>query len=246
MATPATPSASKPTGDAQNPNPVPATGADAHFGDHLRVFWERNSRTVTFVLAVVMLAIVARGGWEYLQAQREQEIEHAYEAATTPAQLRSFASEHSHHPLAGAAWLRIGDEAYAANRFSDAIAPYEEAAAILKEGPLASRARLGAAISKLQSGRSAEGEAALKAFAADPKETNSFRAEAAYHLAANAFVNNRPDDVKTYSDMILQIEPESPWAQRAMALRAQASPSPAAPASGQPAQPGITLPVPGK
>jgi hypothetical protein len=220
MSNPVNPSAPKPAGDARNPSGAESAALEPHFGDHLHAFWERNRNVVFVVLVVLLVGIIAKGGWDYLQEQREQEIGKAYSAATTPLQLKAFAAAHPGHSLAAAALLRVADEAYADAKYADAIAPYEQAAAVLKQGPLASRARLGVAMSRLQSGGS-DGEAALKAFAADAKELKPFRVEAAYHLATNAVANRRWDDAKTYCEQVLQIDPASVWAQRVIALRAQ-------------------------
>jgi hypothetical protein len=221
MSTPVNPSTPKPAGDARPAHPAEGATLEPHFGDHLHAFWQRNRNVVFVVLVVLLVGIIAKGGWDYLQEQREQEIGKAYGAATTPLQLKAFAAAHAGHPLAAAALLRVADEAYADAKYADAVAPYEQAAAVLKQGPLASRARLGAAMSKLQGGRVSDGEAALRAFAADAKELKPFRVEAAYHLATDAVANRKWEDAKTYCEQVLQIDPASVWAQRVIALRAQ-------------------------
>lgn len=221
MSTPANPSAPKPAGDARNANPAESVALEPHFGDWLHAFWERNRNVVAVVLAVVLVAIIAKGGWDYLQEQREQEIGKAYTAAANTLQLKAFAASHSGHRLAAAALLRVADEAYAEAKYADAIPSYEQAAGVLKQGPLASRARLGAAMSKLQGGRMTEGETALKALAGDAKELKPFRVEAAYHLATDAVANKKWEEARGYIEQVLQIDPASVWAQRVIALRAQ-------------------------
>jgi len=248
MPKPATPSSSKSPGDDRNLVRVDENYVAPSFEDRVRLIWEKNSTAVTTVLVAILLAIAAKGGWEYLSAQKEQDVERAYDAATNSTQLKTFVAAHPDHPLAGAAQLRIADEAYAEGRFTDAIAPYEQAAAVFKTGPCASRARLGLAMAKLQGGREADGEAALKALASNPDEVKAFRAEAAYHLASAAAANGKPEDVKTYSEQLLQIDATSPWAQRVMQLRAVTGGAPAANVSPQPTTqaPLIKLPTPGK
>lgn len=221
MPTPVNPSTPQPVGGAHSAQPGPSASLDPHFGDSLRVFWERNSKVVGIVLVVVLLGIIGKGVWEYLQQQREQEIGRAYAAATGTLQLKAFAASHAGHPLAAAALLRVADEAYGEGKYGEAIPPYEQAASILKDGPLAGRARLGAAMAKFQGGRPGEGEAALKALAADATQLKPYRAEAAYHLATDAFANKNLAAAKTYVDQVLQIDPASPWAQRVLAIRAQ-------------------------
>jgi hypothetical protein len=101
-------------------------------------------------------------------------------------------------------------------------------------------------MSKLQGGRAADGEAALKAFATDPREIKAFRAEATYHLASHALAEGKQDDLKTYAEQLTQLDPMSPWTQRVMAMRAQVSVGTTPPPTDQPTAPAIKLPGIGK
>lgn len=235
MSTPATPSVPTPAGKNRELAPG-EVNVGPSFEERLRIFWQNNSKIIAVALVIVLLAIAAKGGWEYMAAEKEREIGQAYAAATTPAQLTAFIAAHPDHSLAGIAQLRTGDDAYAAGKFSEAIAAYDRAIAILKTGPFASRARLGTAMAKLQGGNAAEGEAALKAIAANEKEIKAYRTEAAYHLASAAFAAGKFDDVQTYADQLSLIDPASPWTQRAIQLRATSSAKSPAPAGA------VTLP----
>ena len=243
MTTPATPSAPKSTGDDRNFVAVDETYTVLTFEDRLRIFWQKNGKSVITLLIVVLVAIVAKGGWEYLQAQKEQDLQHEYAAAGTPEKLKTFAAAHAGHSLAGIAGLRLADDAYAAGKSADAISGYEEALTALKAGPLASRAKLGLAMAKLQAGKTADGEAALKQLAADTAETKGVRVEASYHLASLASTAGKADDVKKYSEQILQLDPNSPWTQRVFMLRASLPAVESAPVGSTPA---VTLPGLGK
>jgi len=246
MPTPATPSAPKPAGDDRHLVRVDDKYAALGFEDRLRLFWEKNSGAVTAVLVVILLAIVAKGGWEYLAAQNEKDVQAAYAAAATPEQLRTFAAANPRHPLAGVAQLRVADEAYAAGNYVGAIGAYQEAAASLKTGPLASRAQLGSAMAKLLGGREAEGETELKALAADAAGIKVYRAEAIGHLASRAFAKGNSAEVASYSDQLMRLDPASPWVQRLLQLRAAAPVAEypaAAPAANAPA---IKLPATAK
>ena len=75
-------------------------------------------------------------------------------------------------------------------------------------------------MAKLQAGKAAEGEAALKQLAADTAEPKGARVEAAYQLASLAVAAGKPEDARKYSDQVMQIDPTSPWTQRAFMLRA--------------------------
>jgi hypothetical protein len=241
MTSSASSSASTPAGDDRKHVRVDENYVALTFEDRLRVFWEKNHKVVTGVLIVILVAIAGKGGWEYLQSQKQLDIQQAYGAATTPAQIKAFAAANPDHPLAGIAHLRMADEAYVASSFADAVTSYERAASILKTGPLASRARLGLAMAKLQSGSGTDADAALKAFAADAKEAKAFRAEAYYHLASLAGAKNNAADFKAYSDQLMQLDPASPWTQRVLALRSNL-PEVEANASSTPPSPTITLP----
>lgn len=242
MTKPATPSASKPARDDRNLVAVDENYVALTFEDRLRIFWQKNGKTVTALIVVVLLAILAKGGWDYLAAQKEQELGREYATASTPEQLKAFAAAHADHLLAGIARLRLADGDYAAGRSSEAIYGYEDAIRAIKSGPLASRARLGLAMAKVQSGKTSEGEAALKQLASDASEAKSTRVEAAYQLASLANSAGKPDDVRKYSDQVTQIDPASPWLQRVLMLRASL---PAAPAPAD-ATSGVKFPVPGK
>ena len=243
MTTPATPSAPKSSGDDRNFVAVDETYTVLTFEDRLRIFWQKNGKSVITLLIVILVGIVAKGGWEYLQAQKEQDLQREYAAAGTPEKLKAFAAAHAGHSLAGIARLRLADDAYAAGQSADAISGYEEALAALKTGPLASRAKLGLAMAKLQAGKTADGEAALKQLAADTAEGKGVRVEANYHLASLASTAGKADDVKKYSEQILQLDPNSPWTQRVFMLRASL---PAAESAPMGITPAVTLPGLGK
>ncbi len=243
MSTPTAPSSPTPAGDPQAPKSADANVVSLlSFEDRARIFWEKNSKAIYVFVGLIFAAILVNGVWEHLAEKRERDIAQAYAAATTPAQLKSFIAAHPEHTLAGVAHLRTADEAYAGRRFAEAITPYEQAIAVLPAGPLATRARLGLAMAKLQGGREAEGATALKALAQDANEIAAYRAEAAYHLTSLAASQNNAADVQTFSDLLMQIDPASSWTQRALQLRASSpAAQPAAPAANDGA-PAITLP----
>jgi len=200
--------------------PAAAAGAPApSFEEQLRTFWEKNSTLVTGFIAAIILAVLGKGAWDYFAAQREHDVQQEYAVASTSAALKTFATAHPDHTLAGVAQLRIADEAYTAGKYADAISGYEQAAASLKTGPLASRARLGLGVSKLLGGHVADGEAALKAIANDPNEIKPYRLEAIYHLATTAAEAGRATELKAYTEQIGSLDATSPWAVQAMKLR---------------------------
>ncbi|MBI5768416.1 MAG: hypothetical protein HZA93_11520 [Verrucomicrobia bacterium] len=253
MSTPATPASPKPAGDDRNLVPVDATTATS-FEDKVHLFWQKNGTAVLACCGLVVLGFLAKGGWDYMAAQKELGIEKDYAAATTPDQLKAFAASHTGHSLAGIALLRVADEAYAAGKAADALAGYEKAQPPLKGTPLASRAKLGIALSKIAAGKTAEGSADLKLIADAASEPKIVRVEAGYHLASLAAEAGNAADVQKYSEQIMKLDPQSPWAQRAFGLRASL-PAPkaaeAAPAAAKPdekkseASPNVQVKLPG-
>jgi hypothetical protein len=237
MPTPATPSAPQSSGDDRAFATATATGLE----DRLQRFWEKNRGAITAVLVIIALGIIARGGYDYFKAQREHRIQQDYAAAVTPEQLKSFAATHAQHVLGGVAQLRLADEAYTAGKSTEAIAAYGQAATVIKTGPLASRARLGEAMAKLQAGQTANAEAALKTLANNTSEALSVRSEALYQLANLAAATGKSADVTAYADQLMQIDPASPFAERVIALRAS-QPVTTTPSSASDA-PAISLPA---
>jgi predicted negative regulator of RcsB-dependent stress response len=232
MASPALPKNSASPGN----DPVPGAESPTPFEDRLKEIWDKNRSVIFAGCALILVAIVGKGVWDYVQVQREQGIERDYAQATTPAALRAFADLHPGHPLAGVALLTLADQAYAEGRMADAVAGYERADEALKSGPLAARAQLGEAISEVQSGQVADGEAALRALAADSKQISTIRAEATYHLATLAAAEGRADEVQSLATQLLQIDPSSPWVQRVFSMEASLPPpAPGAAAAGSPA-----------
>lgn len=219
MTTPATPAQPTPAGDDRNLVTVDATYIAPTLEDKLHRFWKKNGTAVVVLCVLVLIGIVAKGGWDYMAAQKEADVQKDYATATTPEKLKSFAAAHSGHSLAAVAQLRLADDAYTAGKAADAITGYEQVIATLKTGPFATRAQLGVAMAKIAAGKTAEGETALKSLAGDAAQAKGVRAEAAYQLASLAAEAGRADDAKKYSDQVAQIDPASPWTQRAMTLR---------------------------
>lgn len=219
-----------PAGDDRNLITIDENYLAPSFEDRLQIFWEKNSRTVVTVLVVVVVAIVAKGAFSYLAAQRERAIAAEYAAAATTAQLQAFAQAHPAAPLAGAAHLRLADEAYAAGSYATAKVDYAAASKLLGSDPLATRARLGAAVSLLQAG-DASATVALQELANDTTLPGPVRAETAYHLAVLARDAGQSAEAARWTDLVLsnessgRNEPPGFWSQRAVQLRAALPPA---------------------
>ena len=250
MSTPATPSNPKRAADDRNLVEVnPATAVT--FEDRMQLLWTRNRTAVLALCGLVLLGIVAKGGWDYMSRRNELDVEKAYAAATTTEQLKAFSAAHPTHELGGIAQLRIADEADAAAKWSDAIAGYDKALGVLKSGPLAARAKLGRASAKSQSGKGAEAAAELKQIADDAGQPKAVRAEAAYHLTSIAVEAGNATEAQKYVDQLNQLDPMGAWSQRAATLRATLpstpAPAPATPAAGaKKDEPAVQLKLPSK
>ncbi len=207
-------------GDDRNLVSIDAAYIAPTFEDRLRLFWEKNSRTVLAACAIVLVGILAKGGYEIVSAQREKAVAADYASATSDAQLKAFAASHADHALGGLAELRLADQAYSAGNYGEARSYYAKAAGILKNTTFGQRARIGGAISAVQAGSAHEGEAALKLITADLAVAKMVRAEAAYHLATLASVSGNSSEATRYIEQVVSIDLEGQWAERASLLRA--------------------------
>lgn len=203
---------------AENQPQTPSQPAP-DFSAQMHAFWEKNRTFVFGLCVVILLAIVGREGWEYINARHEESVREDFVAtAAQPAKLTAFAAEHENHPLGGVAWLRLADSQYTSGDFKSAAANYAKAAASLTESAFKSRARLGAAMSQLAGGDTTAGEAALKTLSSDTAVEKVVRAEAAYHLASLAQQAGKLDEARKLAEEVGKIDAAGLWAQRAFAL----------------------------
>jgi hypothetical protein len=232
MSTPATPSSPRPgpAGDDRNLVAADATTA-LTLEDRMEIFWQKYRTALYGVCVLILLIIVGKGGWEYMARKKERDVQDAYAAATSNEQLKSFIAAHRGHTLGAIAELRLADEAYAAGKAADAVAGYDKALEVLKDGPLAARAKVGRAVAKAQSGKAAEATKELKLLADDAKLPKAVRSEAAYHVTSLAVDAADATEAQKMVDLLNQIDPMGAWSQRAVMLRATlpATPAPAAP-----------------
>jgi|SRR5580698_1322655 hypothetical protein len=201
-------------------DPKTAENASPNFEEKLHSFWQKNRGAIFAVCVVALLAVAVKGGWELFTAQREKSIAADYADATTSEKLHDFAHIHQGDVLAGVAHLRLADEEYAAGNYADALVDYERASEVLAATPFAGRAQLGAAIAKIQAGRTADGETQLQQIANDFSQLKAVRAEASYDLASAAADEGRADDAKKFAAQVQQIDPDGAWAKRAIELTA--------------------------
>ena len=207
MTTPATPTDPKTAAPAKNHE------------ETLREAWARYGNGIYLICGLVALGILAKGGWDYLNAQKELGIRNEYSLCVTPDSFRSFAANHPGHPLAGVAEVAIADNSYATGKYADAVTGYTAAIGDLPVGPVQSRARMGLAMSLALSGKTAEAETNLKQMLNDTNLLKAVRCEAGYHLASLALGEGKKDEVRQVAEQVMQIDATSPFAERAFALR---------------------------
>src|SRR6187431_1140214 len=197
-----------------------AVAPESGFEIAMHGFWQKYRTLVFAVVALGLLAIVGREGWQYFAAQREESVRLDYaKAGDRPEQLVSFAAANSGHELAGVAYLRVADTKYTAGDFRGAGENYTKAISSLKVPAVLGRARLGAALSQLNAGDKSAGEAALKAIAADGSLLSPARAEANYHLAALAYEAGNQSEVSRLVGEINKLDNAGIWTERAAALQ---------------------------
>ncbi len=200
------------------PQAQPAT-IEPGFGIAAQAFWEKNRQLVLMVCIASLLVVIGREGWQYYSKQHELSVRNDYaKVADRPEQLAAFAGANAGHALAGVAYLRIADTKYAAGDFRSAAENYTKAAASLNNPALLGRAKIGAAMSQINSGDKTAGETALKAVGAGAALPKSIRAEAVYHLATLAYDSANAAEVSRLVTEIGKIDAAGIWSQRATLL----------------------------
>src|SRR5450432_3175459 len=137
-----TPSDPQPAGKDPKVDPAAAPVVPSA-EENLRIFWEKNSRTVYAFCAVILLAVAGKAGYNTYLEHRQDVLSDEYRTAEKNAQLSSFIASHPGEQLTGVAQINLADKAYEAGKYSEAVDLYQRAADNLKTGPLGGRALLG-------------------------------------------------------------------------------------------------------
>ncbi len=235
-----TPSAS---GDDRNLVTIDESYLAPSLEDRVQLFLEKNSRALSVVGVVVVLGLAGRWGFEQYAAYRERQVQAAYAGATNAKDLETFASANPAAALSGVARLRIADEAYKTGDFRTAAATYGAAVALLKETPLVHRARLGSALSLLQT-QDPAARSALETLANDVALAKACRAEAAYHLAVLDRDAGRSEDATRWAALAASVDTSGLWSQRATQLKDLLPVAPI-PVAVTPATPATAVSFPG-
>jgi hypothetical protein len=207
----------------------------------LKQAWERYGGLIYFTCGVVALGILVKGGWEYLNVQKELGIQREYSECTTPDSFLAFAAKHPGHALAGVAAETVADNAFTSGNYPDALKDYSSAVADLPEGPVRAHARMGQAMALELSGRTAEAEADFRQIMDDTAQLKAIRCEAGYHLAGLVVAAGRGSEVQKLAEGLMKIDSSSTFSQRTFMLRPPVSAPVAAP--GSLTVPSIALPA---
>ena len=200
-----------------DPSAVPA--AEPGFEVFVQEFWNKNRSIILVLCGLLLLGVICREGWQYFSAMREQTLQNEYaQISDKPERLVGFAEANAGHPLAAVAYLQYADAKFEAADYSKAGTYYTKAAGSLKNEALVGRAKLGAALSSLNSGDIAGGETALKSISADQALPTAVRSEATYHLASLAAEAGKSEEVTRLVAEITKIDLGGPWSQRATML----------------------------
>ena len=232
-----------PTPSPSDPNPP---GKDVHLADpkampaapnteeNFRKFWEKNARTVYAGCAVLLLTIVGKAAYNSYAEHRREVLAAEYKVAEKSNKLPAFITEHPGEPLAGLAELNLADQAYKAGKYADAASGYQRSADILKTGPLAGRALVGAATCNIFLNKTDLAVEKLKQVANDVNQLKGIRSEAAFKVASLAATASKNDEAVKYLDLTNTIDPSSSWAQQGLLLRSTLPPSAAKPEATTP------------
>lgn len=212
----------KPTsGDDRNLVGVGNTGGPMTLEDRLLLTWKNHSTLIVAGAVLIIVLIVGRGAWSSYVEARQVRISEAFGLAESIDEKRVFARDNVGHPLAGVALLGVADEVYRNGDYRMAEIEYSAALAALSDPLLVARARLGEAVSAIQSGSVSKGEPLLRGIADDEQVPAPVRAEALYQLASVQFAEKRYDNARESLDELAESPSASAWMGPMTSLRAQ-------------------------
>lgn len=173
-----------------NDNGLGEAFQSAELSDRTWLFFQKNSRTVLTVTAIV-IAVAAMLCFQKLWSTHEiSNMEKAYASLKTREDRTHFIKKYKKYPLAGAVSLLLGDEYLEGLEYESAKAAYKNAGTILKHHLLFPRAVIGQAMAEYKSNNTTGAEKLLNSVIYNKKFDEVFRGNAAYALA-NILKNER-------------------------------------------------------
>ena len=119
--------------------PAVSTDPESFAGDF---FWEAHWKKFVAALVVVVLGILAAGGWAYHRASQASASAALYASAVTPDQWREVASSYPGSLAAGNAQLRIASALRGEGKMDEAVVVLEQFTSAQPEHPMAGAAWL--------------------------------------------------------------------------------------------------------
>jgi predicted negative regulator of RcsB-dependent stress response len=208
-------------GDERNVVAVDPTAPQATLEERLTEIWTENRTFILAGIVLVIVAIIGRYAWDSHVAAKQREIQAAFGLAETAEAKVAFARDYADSPLAGVALVGAADEAYTKAEYSVAGQRYAQAAAVLKDPVILSRARLGEAMCALQGGSTSKGEELLRKVGGDATAAEAIRAEAWYHLAAHLRDTGNVAGAREAIAKVSEVSPRGMWTMRAAGLAAK-------------------------
>lgn len=185
--------------------------------------WSQHKNAILLSIAAVAVAIVGFQMFEKARQSRVADMQVAYQQISNDTgKLIAFAQKHSGQPLAGVAFLKLGDEEYSNENFSQAAQYYKLAASMLPD-EMKSRAQFGQAMSTLRTNNTAQAMPLLETLSNDTENLMTLRAEAAYTLAILDLQAGHHDDFERQLTKLEQLPNSEFWVQSARNMQNAAS-----------------------
>lgn len=182
--------------------------------DKVALYWMENKGFIIMSFIALAAVLVGINGVKMYGESAQKKLQAAYAEARSSETLDQFAQANADKELGGFAALTVADEAYNAEEFGKAQEYYGIAANALEGNILAGRAQLGVAFAQYNGDDTEQAIATLNAIAADTKLANAVRAEAAYHLAVDAYAAGNTDAFDSYVAQIETTDQSGQWQQR--------------------------------
>ncbi len=211
----------------KNPNPADETpiidernlvgaekSAEMSIEDRIAMYWMENKSFVIGCFTFLIAFIVILNGLRIYKNHADEKLQNDYTTAKAEGTLETYAKDNSGKEIGGFAALTVADEAFEAEDYARAIEFYELSAQALKGNILAGRALLGKAFALYQSGNETEAFAQLNSIASNVELSQNIRAEAAYHLAVNAFAAGKDEEFQGYVAQVGGLPQAQQWNQR--------------------------------
>jgi len=206
-------------GDDRNLVVVDENYAGGDMEDRLWLFWKNQKGNIIRLATVACLGVIGWQGWVIYQKQADDKLQAEYQSLDGASALLSFAQSHPDNTFGKLALLEAADTYYKDGKFSDASKAYTQAATIWSSETYGQRARLGEALSLLQSGDANGGRQQLEALAQDTQAVENYRAEAGFDLAVLAFHAGDKATATKWLDKVKTFKNSQSWESQASGLQ---------------------------